>query len=422
MKFIKNPVESSFFRKITLVLSALFVLQFVLGLFLIYQVSQKEARNQIQNIAERVKEDISFKNGKWDTHRYNADPDLPGTYPLYIFGSDGYVIDRWKPIHGFLDTSDAKKLLSYQSAQTVSTDTSQSWRVLSKPVAQNGEQFGVVTVAYFNPQQDRLSDIDTQLQNNASFILSKVKVTNGTISTENLDVRDISYDVVFQIVDQYNKIITKTDNTNSIDRIPNFIDTSYIGDVLHGPTTQILRDTLTNEPFIITTKPIVNSQNYVIGTIVVGKSIAFVGNIIRDYLITEGILGFILSALALLIIFQAARRFAKEYNSAGKKEIVNHIAFDKKSGILSLEKETIELPYATNQYYLVETLFSAPKKRWETDKLLEKFGEVDSYNWRKVYDAMTIVNKKVSEFMDDKLIIVKDKTYQLNPQLIDKLH
>lgn len=421
MRFLGNPVERKYFLQLTSLLVGLFILQFIIGALLIYQVTLHETTIQLTAIAKRVQEDITFDNGKWNTNRYNADPELPGTYPLYVLASDGFVIDRWKPVHGFLDTSDAKKLLSYTTPQTISTDTDQTWRVLSKPITNNGQKVGVLTVASFNPSSDNLDSIDEQLSENATTILSKTMVTNGQISTKNLDVRDISYDVVFQIVDSYNRIITKTDNTNSIDRIPNFIDTSYIGDIVSGPQQQTVQDTFTGEKFLLLSQPIVNAQNNTIGVIVVGKSIAFLSIILHDYLIAEGLLGVLLTIIVLGLILTLSKRFAQRFAISQTKPSITSLSFDKKSAVLFINTEKIAFPYATNQYYLLTAIFTSPKKRWESDEILERFGETDNANTRKVYDAMTLINKKLASLFDEKLILIKDKCYQLNPELINKL-
>ena len=421
MNFLKNPTESRFVQKVAALLFGLFILQFALGAFLIYSITLQETSTQLTNIARRVQEDITFTNGKWNTNRYNADPELPGTYPLYVFASDGFVIDRWKPIHGFLDTSDAKKLLSYTNPQTLSTDTDQTWRVLSKPLVANGQQIGVITVGEYSPPSDQLATVDTNLTENVNFILSKISVKNAVINTDNLDPRDISYNVVFQIVDSYNRIITKTDNNNSIDRMPNFIDTSYIGDIITDPHKQTVQDTQTGEKFLVLSEPILNKNNSTIGVIVVGKSIAFYTTIVRDYLIAEGIVGLLLTITALGILLKLSKQFALRFSVNQSKPAITSLSFDKKSGILFVNTEKIAFPYATNQYYLLTAIFTSPKKRWESDEILERFGETDNANARKVYDAMTLINKKLTPLFDEKLILIKDKCYQLNPELLDKL-
>src|SRR5207302_9599100 len=94
-------------KKLSLQLIGIFFLfyfiQLVLGGFIVYQVALNQTSSSLRTISQRVKEDIIYTKGKWDMQRYNSDPDVPGTYPLYILGTDGFVLDRWKPVHGFLD-------------------------------------------------------------------------------------------------------------------------------------------------------------------------------------------------------------------------------------------------------------------------------------------------------------------------------
>jgi hypothetical protein len=94
----------------------------------------KQTQDNLQLSVKRIKEDVLFENGKWNMYKYNADPNLPDTYPLYILATDGFVIDRWKPVKGYLDVSDFKHLLMFNSPQTITTPTNQSWRIFSKPI------------------------------------------------------------------------------------------------------------------------------------------------------------------------------------------------------------------------------------------------------------------------------------------------
>jgi hypothetical protein len=354
-------------------------------------------------IASRVKEDLSYSQGKWNTSRYDADPQLPETFPLYVLSTDGYVVDRWKPLHGFLDTSDIEKLLAYEKIQTVVTESSQRWRIYSKRLTTNSRTSGVVTVAKYDPDENSLITVDAELLKSMSQIVRKLSTKNGVIQTSSLDPRDVPYDISFQIVDSFNHILSKNNNTNSIDRLPNYLDSSYVSNIISGPKVRQIRDSVTNKPYILVTREIVDSKNYVIGVIVAGRSISDIYAIIQNFIL---------------------KRFISLSADSSKDAIhapITRISFNKKSGVLLFNEFEVSIPYATNQFYLCEALFSSPKKRWEIDELLEKFGEQDLKNWRKIYDAMTIVNKKTSEFMSEKLIVLQQKTYQLNPSLSSKI-
>src|SRR5579871_3803868 len=100
MKLFSDRQEFHLARRILSIFSIFFVVQLIVGIFLVYQVSIKQTTDFLQNISQRVKDDISYQNGMWDIHRYVADPQTPGTYPLYILSADGFVLDRWKPLHG----------------------------------------------------------------------------------------------------------------------------------------------------------------------------------------------------------------------------------------------------------------------------------------------------------------------------------
>ena len=50
---------------------------------------------------------------------------------------------------------------------------------------------------------------------------------------------------------------------------------------------------------------------------------------------------------------------------------VKSIRFDHDKSHLIIDDQTLSISYASNQFYLLDALFSNPKKRWENDELLE---------------------------------------------------
>src|SRR6185503_16008359 len=110
-------------QKLYLVLIGVLIITFIIELFISWYALEQTAHNHVtQELTEsiqRIQEDIQYSNGKWDMHRYNADPDVPESSPLYIVSTDGFIVDRWKPVHGYLDISDIKHLLTYQTPQTI---------------------------------------------------------------------------------------------------------------------------------------------------------------------------------------------------------------------------------------------------------------------------------------------------------------
>jgi len=390
-----------------------FLLQFVTGIFMFFMTSINQLQIQLDRKIQQIKADIRFDNDRWDLSLYNADPQLLGTEPLYFIAVDGFVLDRRSPIRGFLDTSDHKRLLSYTSPQTIKNITGNLRRVYAKPILDQDKPVGVVGVSYYNPPDEILDQIDAKLMHTADDILTKISTHLGVIDTSQLDVRRIPNDLSFTIVDAYNSILIKTANVNSIDRIPNFIDPSYVKNITNSGLTRMIRDSQTSELFLIKISPILQDEN-LIAIVVVGKSIEPAISTLQQYIIFEGVVSLLIVSFAIYLLV-----FTKiSTNEDITKSITfKQVAFSEKRGKLTVNGRNIEIPYATNQYYLLKMLFSKPTKRWETDELLDRFGEdPELENGRKVYDAMISVNKKVSKVIPLKLILNQNKTYQLNQE------
>lgn len=398
------------------------MLVFVIQILVAYLALQKVLIDQVENYvdiaSQRIHDDIQFKNNKWDLSKYNSDPEVPGTYPVYILGSDGYVIDRWKPINGFLDTSDIKHLLTYSTPQTVSTITNQIWRIYSEPIEIHDQTLGIITVAIYNPQEDKTDEIDSRLKETSHYLQSKISIKNDTLDISKIDIRDVSYDISFQVVDSFNKIIAKNNNTNSIDRIPDFIDLSYIGNLLTKPRIQKISDGKTGEQFLFLISPFI-SNHKVLGITVVGRSISSIYAVLSDFLVIEIASGLIIYSLAFAAFYKVV--MPQILGNPSRIREVKKISFDKKVGVLRFDNLKLQIPRNTNQYYMCESLFGSPKKSWESDILLDRFGEQDISAGRKVYDAMILINKRVLPILGVKLISKKDKTYRINPTLLKKI-
>lgn len=416
---IKNKLTQT----LTIVFLIIFMSQVLIGTVYLHSDLINQTRIYLENSTKRVNEDLIYNNGKWDMSRYNADPKLPDTYPLYILASDGFVLERWKPVDGFLDLSDFKHLSAFDKPQTIKTPTDQDWRIYSKPILDNKETLAITTVSYFNPSMEELQDVDQNLIQYAELINSQIKIQNGTLDTSSVDPREINFKYSFQVVDEFNKIIAKNNNNNSIDRIPNFIDSSYVGDQLNQIGLREIKDQKSDEKFLILTTPLTDKNNTTLGVIVIGKSISFINSAIRNFLIVQ-----IISAIILTISTTALISWILTFNLSklirkGRvvKETINAISFDKTNSMIIADDMEIDIPYNTNQYFFCDALFSSPKKKWETDEILERFGDTSNENWRKVYDTMITINKKVSQIANVKLFIKKGRRYQINPELIQKI-
>lgn len=371
------------------------------------------ARNyhELLFISNRVQEDITSSDSKqWNTTSYNADPLLPGTSPIYVLASDGFVIERWKPIAGYLDASDFKHLLAFNQIQTIQTSSQQDWRVFSLPIENNGHAHGVVTVSSYHQTPEMVMVYDEQMVTAANYVLEHVTVENNQVVVKNLEQRNIPHYISFQVVNEFNTIVTKGNNNNSIDRLPNFIDPSYIAAELKTLNTKVKSDSKTGEIYLLYSQPLLDDAKNAKGVIVVGKNLSPLLVSFFTYLVVVGVL------LGLHGLYTFTKKMFKEQQ---KKTLKIFIRFDEKNSVILVNQDKIPIAYASNQYYLCLATINHPTKRWEVDELLDKFGvEMQAGSWRKIYDAMNQVNKKAKPILGKKLILLEEKTYRLNPDLM----
>jgi len=395
-------------------MSLLLIAQIAITFIFLRYIALLDAKNSLEELYTRISNDLHIKNGKWDTTLYNADPHTPHpsgsngfTTPLYIITSGGFVIERNQPISGLLDSSDFKHLQAFQTPQTIAVVTNDQWRVLSKRIlGKNNEVLGLTSVAYHNPNINILNEIDQTLLESLEKINSSIKVIDNSIDVKDVDIRTIRYDIAFEVINTYNKVLLQNGRT------PTFIDPSYIDNELKRNITRIVRDSNTGEQFLIFMQPIKDLSGKSQGVILMGRSLFSINNTLNAYVLFSLGFGFFIIAPFLLLFSNKTFRFS--YQSEKKDTYPDEVVFDPKESIIRADKKIIKIPFATNQYYLCKAVFTLPKKRWELDELLKKFGENDSsQNWRKVYDTAIIINKKVGF----KLISYEDKTFRLNPAI-----
>lgn len=398
------------------------VLQLLICSIILYETSLSQTRDYLKRTTLRAEEDVKYKHGRWDTSLYNADGVIPDINPLYIITSDGFVIERWKPIHGFLDEAEYNRLLAYTQPKTINTITNEDWRVLSKPIIDDEGIVGVITVAAYKPEQSDLTTIDNQLRTALNGINSDLILNGNTIDVNKIDARKLPYTITFQVVNKFNKLLIQNDNTTSITRSPSFIDSSYVADQLGAGEEQV-EDAVTKQIYLTLTTPIYGNKHSIIGIVVVGSPIDSFFVFVEKYTLLPTVVTCILLLIFLPFLIKQNRKqvllLASKFN--GKKE-PKTIAFSKKDSKLMIDQDVIKIPYASYQYYFCEALFSKPTKRWEIDELLEKFGEdIGSNKWHKIYDTMVVLNKKTNNTLEEKLFITNNKTYSINPLYSKKI-
>lgn len=417
--FQKNP---KIFIKIFLILVLLGFTQIGLGYFLIRESFISELNKTLTDTSDRISSDLIIQKGSWNTEKYLSDPLTPHPNgssgflnPLYIITTEGFMIERNFPIKGYMDSSDFKHLKAFNTPQFVNGATNERWRVLSKELIYKNEILGIIVVSLYNPDNSNLEEIDKTLTDNMNEIIKKIHYKNNSVDVSNIDIRNVHYEVAFEIVDRFNKVLLNNGRT------PSFIDPSYVYTALSEKGKFII-DKSTGELFLVHKKPIQDGENKSRGLIIVAKSLSEMQSVLKSFLILMTVFNAFLiiplSIIAIFIIRPLRITFLKHLISDNPKELPKRIAFNKKESYILIDSKKINIPYASNQYYLCEAIFSAPNRRWEKDELLKRLGEETNYrNSRKVYDAALAINKKLLL----KLVDYKDKTYRLNPRFLQSI-
>lgn len=392
------------------------LLQITLSYTFVYQTSLQQVGKKLKDLTIRIEKDLTYKNGKWDTSRYNSDPFTPypnGSSgfpnPLYIVTNDGFIIERSQPIKGILDTSDYNHLIKFNTPQTIDTVTNESWRILSRPIINNHVALGVVVVSYYNPDKYQVEDIDRKLEESLVSIFSSLSVENNKINTQGLDIRNIHYEYSFEVVDKYNNVLLNNG------RVPTFIDPSYFSKEIELSGERSVYDAKSKQQYYIVSR-VITSNSSPIGIILTGELIDPIGKTLRSYvLFSLGISIIIIIPLVLFTILILLRNGANTGdNKANQKNIITKITFNKKDNILYMNERPYLIPYASHQYYICNALLSQPDKKWEYDQLLEKIGDNnEQINTRKVYDAVLAINKRINY----KLIEYRNKVFFINPDI-----
>ncbi len=411
-----DNIKRGFFIKVFLFFLVLLILPIFATYVFIRQSALSNIDRSLAGTINRIKKDIKYRNGKWDIGIYNSDSSSPspissGSNPLYIITEEGFVIERSRPIAGFLDSVDFKHLLAYTEVETLTTGTNETWRIISRPIEVKKKVIGVVTVAYFDPNSKLYDEIDLKLNNSLSKIRENIVVNGESLSIKNSSLKDIPYDVSYLVATKFNKIILIKN------RLPAYIDVSYVAPELDAGK-RFITDESTNEKFLVISKPLKDSKGHPVGVVVAGRSVSNLFLLLQNYLVFSFISRFIVTfPLTVFGIFLLKKEIFAIFKD-GQTPVFKKISFDNKKSIIEIDKNVANIPYSSNQYYLCNAVFSSPKKFWETDELLEKFGE-DSMSGksRKIYDAMLAINKKVGL----RLIIHKNKTFKFNPEYLSKL-
>lgn len=297
---ITKTSEITFSTKTLVVFVVSFLFYLLANDFYLSWSSYNQIQQSLRENTDRIIKDLVFKDGKWDTSAYVNDDQTIQDKPLYIITSDGFIIDRIKPINGFLDTSDFKFSSSFQSPQIITTSVNEQWRMYSKIIINGNKKLGTIIVGYYQPEVTAIKDIDNQLIGAANTILSEIKLNGDKVDTSNVDIKQVSVKLSVEVVDTFNHALISVGGT------PAYIDRSYIADET-AEKYRTVSDSKTGEQFRIYSKPIFDSSKNLIGIVVSGDSLKQVNNDLRNQLIfltVSGVVVIIFVSLLLVFVFQ----------------------------------------------------------------------------------------------------------------------
>lgn len=420
-----GKIKLTLFTKFVLFLLVIFLFQAVMNYWFIRHNEFADARSKLFQLNSRVQDDLKYSNGVWDVDEYNHDQLTPNptgsggfTTTLYIVSKDGLVIERNLPIHGLLDTTDYKSLLTYEKPQTLSTATGEQWRVFTLPLYKGDSLSGAVFTSYHSPSIDDFSQIDQSLKAAAETISGKITYNESDINTKSVDIREVDYRISFEVINDKNQVVINNG------RIPSAMDTRYFYSEITASSPRIIIDDVTKEPFLVTHKIIKDEKEAPVGVVVSAQSILTTETLLKKYILFTITTSAGLIAIISLSIFYT---FRHELAQIVERRLHHHhlqvgpqsISFSPSDGKLSLDTFSFTFPKDTNQFQLLKEVFVKPGKAIHEDRLLKLIGkDLNKENWRVIYNSLLAVNKKTGV----KLILYQDRSYRLNPEFLQLIN
>lgn len=414
--------------RVVLKLSSVFLFSFLIYLvvnyFIIYFLSVSDIKAYLNRSVVNVASDFEYVGGKWNTERYLADISTPTEIPLYVYTTDGFLMDRINVIHGLLDTSNFDYASSFKQPTTIVSPAGETWRVVSHLIDRNGQNKGAILVAYFEPKGIPTKEIDVKLQEMALMLDSKIQLNGDSLDISRVSQKEVDANISFEIVDTFNRSLM------SIGGAPAFIDKSYVQDalLLHG--FRKVYDRNTHIPYLVYSKPIV-SNNETVGVVIAGKGLDQLEKTLGYQLCFSLIAGIIAILLFVIVVVYLYRHDISDVVQERIDNLANpappeihSIFFDREKGNIVVNKDSyILIPPDSHQFDICNLLFQSPTKNFDTLDLAEAIGDQESSDnvARMVYDTVLSINDKVRRVLSVQLIIRKNHQYRINQELASKI-
>lgn len=374
--------------------------------YVIYDQQLSRVENEISAFATRIQHSVHYANGKWDLTAYVADPQTPHpsgsggiSTPLYILTSDGLILERNAPINGYLDSINFDHVRTFTTAQTFAPIAGESWRVKSRDIVSSEFPTSAVLASIYHPERFREEVVDRKLDDALNYLASRVVVSDGVTHTSQIDIRQVDYDVAFVIVSHQHKAILTSG------RNPTFIDKSRFHDELQriGKPYQVI-DRVDMSSYLAVSKPILSDDGSPIGIIITAAKYPVLFEIL-----TQSPMNWIQITIAFMILQWLLWIYVRQ---PPIKTQLRTIWFDGVDGMLHLDRVTIPIPIHSYQHSLIQTLLADPYRSHTADSILKANEEPGQNAWRKVYDAMTQLNRKTNPILG-RLVVLKDSHFSI---------
>ena len=217
---------------------------------------RKATKLELNESAVEIANEI-YKNDKWDLVSYRQ-VFIPSVSSWYVFSADGLLIDNEAPITGFLNLFRSVEFptnLIFETPQTVTSEVGGEYRLLARKI-----RGGVVIVDadIEEPTNSPYAEcIDQRLAVNlekfGSTLESAVAVTS----------RKVNEDIGFAVISDSEKLMS------GLGEVPLKVDPAVV--LAAAKSGQPLQ--FDNQIYILIAKPILDSKNKIVGTIVIPSDI-----------------------------------------------------------------------------------------------------------------------------------------------------
>ncbi|MFO0703492.1 MAG: hypothetical protein U0525_02085 [Patescibacteria group bacterium] len=385
-------------------------------MYLLAQIIYLQAiKSEMTDFTNRIQRGISINGNSWNTSLYVSDPKTPHpqgssgfTTPIYIITNDGFIIERSNAIPGMLDATDFEHFLNFKNVTTVKEATNETWSIKTSKILNNkNKTIGIVAASIYKPERFQESSVTNKIDEALNYIKSHIKVRGEKMDISNVDIREIDFDIAFEIVTNYNKTIL------SNGRNPSYIDKSLVYDESSKSEFDYL-STNDGELFLIHRQKIRDLSGSTVGITVIAESLKQFNTVLNQVVLISCI---IFSLLYMLLVSLISRTNLMPENEKYKE--IHKIMFDSENSELIINETSISIVRNSHQYILLKVLFTSTNYTSSAESIFNLFEDLinNKNNYRKVYDAMIAINKKAAPIIGNKLIIQIDNGFSLNPNL-----